>query len=689
MQSSHGGEPSPDRRNPDHDTGSQPGDLPRNPGHDAASPDPWSLFITPVGHHRPKLRHRSRTSRQPRSGLSRRRVVAAAITAVLFVSVTTAAVVIRPWSHRPPAPTGSHIAHSRAAEPISRPTSRLLPVPVQYASSAAPVSTLDGIACPTAKQCWAVGNSGIVLATSDGGKTWLPQSSGTEDYLSAISCPTTQRCWAVGYKGTVLATRNGGRSWENEASGTEHLLYDIACPTDVDCWAVGSAGVIDATTDGGARWHLEPSGTSATLGGISCTTTSSCVAVGNLPYELWTFDGGSAWMKHPSNAPGYLAKVDCVAGWACTAVGAGGFGFGLETSGKVWLDQALGTSQPLYDVSCPMEGRCIAVGGSGTILTGDAGSSTTEISSTGTSTWQLRNSVATGRLDAIACPTASLCLVVGAGDVILASTDGGRSWRLDSYPTPSGPPVRTLLVGGSVALTLGIGMSIVQSEYAISLDDQGILGCGISQGEPIRVHGKPIVLVATPCDGRPGVEQWPQIWAGLVAKDNPQVAVVLIGRWETVDRWHDGRWMHIGQPAYDAYLRRQLKLAVEVLGAGGAKVVFLTSPYFDSQPPPPGGGHWPEDQPGRVQKLNSLIDEEAASDPSVVRVIDFGQKISPGGKFARSVDGVQVRLGDGIHMTVEGGEWVASWLLPQLHAIGQAVSPATHAVAHGTHTMAS
>jgi hypothetical protein len=52
-----------------------------------------------------------------------------------------------------------------------------------------------------------------------------------------------------------------------------------------------------------------------------------------------------------------------------------------------------------------------------------------------------------------------------------------------------------------------------------------------------------------------------------------------------------------------------------------------------------------------------------------VAVIDVGAKVSPGGGFARSVGGVQVRAADGVHFTPAGGRWLAPWLLPQVVAL--------------------
>ena len=59
-------------------------------------------------------------------------------------------------------------------------------------------------------------------------------------------------------------------------------------------------------------------------------------------------------------------------------------------------------------------------------------------------------------------------------------------------------------------------------------------------------------------------------------------------------------------------------------------------------------------------------------------MIDAGAWLSPGGHYSATVDGVQARCGDGVHLTVAGGEWLAKRILPFVSLLGrahQAASP--------------
>jgi hypothetical protein len=61
---------------------------------------------------------------------------------------------------------------------------------------------------------WAVGEGGLILATSDGAKSWTKQPPVTKATLrGAFFLDDTQHGWAVGDQGTVLGTTDGGRRW--------------------------------------------------------------------------------------------------------------------------------------------------------------------------------------------------------------------------------------------------------------------------------------------------------------------------------------------------------------------------------------------------------------------------------------------------------------------------------------------
>jgi lysophospholipase L1-like esterase len=148
--------------------------------------------------------------------------------------------------------------------------------------------------------------------------------------------------------------------------------------------------------------------------------------------------------------------------------------------------------------------------------------------------------------------------------------------------------------------------------------------------------------------------------------DDPDVAVIFVGRWETMDRVHEGRWTQLGEPGYDTYLSSELDRAVTALSSRGGRVVLCTYPYT-RRGERPDGGLYPEDDPARIRRWNTLLHEAAARRPDVAQVADTGAVLDPGGGYTPTVNGVVVRS-DGLHLTPAGSDLLARWLLPRLAA---------------------
>ncbi|WP_344505770.1 acyltransferase family protein [Dactylosporangium maewongense] len=221
----------------------------------------------------------------------------------------------------------------------------------------------------------------------------------------------------------------------------------------------------------------------------------------------------------------------------------------------------------------------------------------------------------------------------------------------------AGPP-RVMVIGDSVSWTLG---AYWPGDPRFELDNQGVQGCGIAVLPELRYGGDPHTNL-------PYCATWQYRWGSSVAKAEPDVVVVLLDRWELMDRRLDGRWTHVGEPDYDAYLAGQLRTAIDLAAGRGARVALLTAPYTRRQERPD-GGLWPEDTPERVDAWNRLLRATAADHPGHPVVLDLNPVVCPDGKFTWQVGNVRVRS-DGLHLTPEGvRSVVAPWLAPRLAAL--------------------
>jgi peptidoglycan/LPS O-acetylase OafA/YrhL len=238
----------------------------------------------------------------------------------------------------------------------------------------------------------------------------------------------------------------------------------------------------------------------------------------------------------------------------------------------------------------------------------------------------------------------------------------------------SGPPVKVMVFGDSVAWRLGFAMeaSQPQNSYDVNIDNGAIIGCGVLRSTRYQWHDETAPEPPQCNSTAPTSSQWPAQWTGDLNQFHPNVVVVLAGRWEVSNRLIGGRWQHIGQPGFDADLRQSMVEAVQTATSTGALMMFMTSPCFDSGEQN-NGQPWPEDSPARLAEYNDMVKQVAAEYPATVQVDDFGAQLCPGGVYTTSFDGVQIRDGDGVHIvpTAAAGQWLDARVLPDAVRLGR------------------
>ena len=223
------------------------------------------------------------------------------------------------------------------------------------------------------------------------------------------------------------------------------------------------------------------------------------------------------------------------------------------------------------------------------------------------------------------------------------------------------PPTKVMIVGDSVAGTLGLGFETVAQESNLSVWNRGRLGCGLFYGGSV-LEGGEWTPVDPQCD-------WHQSWPEEIDQFQPNVVLMLVGAWDILDRDVDGNVVKFGTVEYDKTFLQQLDAATALLSSKGAKVVVLTTPFF-SRPELVGetGREWPEYNPARVDRLNSLYRDFLTQNPGRYTIVDLNKFVSPGGAYAADINGVRVR-DDGVHFTRDGAVMVDKWLVPQLDAV--------------------
>ena len=239
------------------------------------------------------------------------------------------------------------------------------------------------------------------------------------------------------------------------------------------------------------------------------------------------------------------------------------------------------------------------------------------------------------------------------------TTTPGPTTTAPGVVTPP-PPTRVLVVGDSVALTLGIGLGYDKEKLDLSVSNDGILGCGLLRGGQIWVDGAWSNIGAN-------CQQWPTRWASDVSIAKPQVVIVLVGTWDAYDRRINGSFVPYGSQQADQLLVQDIRDSLGVLAAQGAQVLYMTAPYIvkENDPNPPSAYRSAFDRP-RVDHFNALLHEAVGTDPRA-EIVDLNKFLAPNGEPAHLRDGKPMQ-DDGVHLGPEGSLAVAEWLAPTIAA---------------------
>jgi len=231
---------------------------------------------------------------------------------------------------------------------------------------------------------WAVGATGTILKSSDGGETWVKQDSPeSEENLNAVYAISSTLAYAVGDAGLVLETTDG-EAWSPWDVGLSYDLYDIDffCDISGSCtgWAVGDSGRVIKITDAGSSPSFVnqtgPAGASPkALHGVCAVDSDTVWAVGASATIIVSSNGGDTWSEGPGlpSSNFVLRAVDFTNQLVGSIVGDMhsvnvmtilATNDGTET----WISIESGGGKDLLDVA--IEGPCSswAVGADGTML---------------------------------------------------------------------------------------------------------------------------------------------------------------------------------------------------------------------------------------------------------------------------------------------------------------------------------
>lgn len=153
------------------------------------------------------------------------------------------------------------------------------------------------------------GDSGALLATQDGGKSWNRIDTGEREHFTDVRSLGAE-VWVAGYKGTIMHSRDWGQSWQRQSTFASDPIESIYFASPTHGWAVGWWGLILRTTDGGTTWQqVRVPGVWETLSSVYFQDSRNGWAVGMYGLVLRSRDGGATWERQPAPVKGWLNSI--------------------------------------------------------------------------------------------------------------------------------------------------------------------------------------------------------------------------------------------------------------------------------------------------------------------------------------------------------------------------------------------
>ncbi len=220
-----------------------------------------------------------------------------------------------------------------------------------------------------------VGAMGRVLITHETYKNlWRVCNSGTRELLTSLSFVDEKNGWTAGHGGVIIHTTDGGKTWtiQRESSNQNQPLFDIHFISQNVGYACGNFETLIKTTDGGKTWQDLVIGLDhmfdASLFGLHFFDENTGIVVGEFGGIIQTRDGGKTWhLLKDSGYQGSFFGIIPLSPWNLLVHGISGKVMRSDDNGQTWQDVAVNSKQRLFRAA--FNGKDIMIAGSsGTLL---------------------------------------------------------------------------------------------------------------------------------------------------------------------------------------------------------------------------------------------------------------------------------------------------------------------------------
>jgi photosystem II stability/assembly factor-like uncharacterized protein len=233
--------------------------------------------------------------------------------------------------------------------------------------------------CLDGEQGIAVGSSGLIIESSDGGQSWKPGQTFSENALLDVSCGMGSTL-IVGQQGLIF--RAAEDAFTAVDSGTDARLLGVGSNSDGLAFAVGGFGTILRSTDDGVTWESVPMDWEAILNdfvephlyAVDVSPVGVVTIVGEFELVMRSSDGGETWeTAHTGEASLFGLNMNADGGGF--AVGQDGRVIRTEDGGVSWSEVSTPTEGNLLNVWSAPDGDVLVSGIRNLLHSSDGGSS--------------------------------------------------------------------------------------------------------------------------------------------------------------------------------------------------------------------------------------------------------------------------------------------------------------------------
>jgi serine/threonine-protein kinase len=215
----------------------------------------------------------------------------------------------------------------------------------------------------------AVGDSGTVISSTDGGITWIKKNFNRQVSLSEIYCFPKGKSIFVGDSSSLYYSTNYLDSLIQIPLGSGYSFFGIKFLNSNTGFITGNRGLILKTTNGGLNWSKVLTNTNEIIFDIAFFSPQKGFAVGWNGLLLETNNGGDTWHSYKTQlADNYLKSIDINSKGNGLIVGGDGIILHSTNSGDSWNKIDMKTSGGFQKVKYISEDYAIIIGSRGVIL---------------------------------------------------------------------------------------------------------------------------------------------------------------------------------------------------------------------------------------------------------------------------------------------------------------------------------